>query len=113
MAGKTMINEGYAVETMTEYLEYVEDDDLPVLRPHLESADMGAYRIEQRSDGALVVRGSRIEQFAKMTDFSSPGGVRRFKDVIKRIGLRKAINRELTLDTQEVYIGEIQIDKFL
>jgi GTP-binding protein len=89
-----------------------EDDlpkELPVLQPHLEKTAMGAYRIERREDGAIIVSGTRIEQFTKMTDFAAPGAVQRFRDVVDRIGLRRAVAREFTKAAGPVYIAGIPV----
>ncbi|HAI98528.1 TPA: GTPase ObgE [Candidatus Peribacteria bacterium] len=90
----------------------VPSGDLPVLKPHLLSRAMGAYRIE-RSEKAIVVHGLRIEQFTSMTSFSSIGARKRFLDVCERIGLKKAINRERMKDDLPVYIGKIRVDTYL
>jgi len=85
---------------------------IPVIQPHLTSHAMGAYRIERKGD-SLIVRGKRIEQFTKMTDFHSEGGVRRFRDVVERIGLHKALEHERGAKEISVFIGDVQIDDFL
>ena len=86
-------------------------EEIPVLRPHVESERMGAFRLEKK-DGVLTVRGKRIEQFTSMTDFGSEGAMRRFQDVIERIGLKRAIKRESDENTQ-VYIGDVRVDQYL
>lgn len=86
-------------------------DALPVLRPHLSSIKMGAYRIEQRPDG-IHIAGKRLEQFTVMTDFGNPGGVDRFRDVVERIGLLRAL-KPLRTDDTPVYIGTIRVDEYL
>lgn len=90
-----------------------EGSPLPVLQPHTGSIRMGAYRIERGAEGAIVVRGRRIEQFALMTDFSSPGGVERFRDVIERIGLRRELLRLRGGAPVPVHIGPVAVDAFL
>jgi GTP-binding protein len=89
-------------------------DELPVLQPHKSSMKMGAYRIEKRQDGTIYIFGKRLEQFTKMTNFDVPGGVQRFRDVIDRIGLMKALKREMgDNDEMPVYIGGIRVDEHL
>lgn len=91
-----------------------EDDlskDLPVLKPHLLSSKMGAYRIN-RIDGAVRISGTRLEQFTSMTNFKNPGARQRFRDVVSRIGLLKAIERIVEAD-DEIYIGTIKVGEQL
>lgn len=87
-------------------------EELPVLRPHVDSVKMGAYRIVKEGD-ALHVRGKRIEQFTKMTDFARPGGLGRFRNVLDRIGLLQALDRNGRKESTPVYIGDIRVDDHL
>ena len=48
-----------------------------------------------------------------MTDFSKEGGIRRFRDVLDRIGLKKALIKERGESGSSVYIGEIRVDRYL
>lgn len=89
----------------------IETETLPELHPHLESERMGSFRIDESEDG-LKISGSRIEQFTAMTDFTSPGGIKRFKDVLDRIGLRNAIRRSRN-ENQSVYIGQTDISDYV
>lgn len=91
----------------------VETGEIPVLTPSLESTRMGAYRISKETDGSLLITGKRLEQFTKMTNFGSSGAVRRFRDVIERIGLMKAIERERMGKDVSVRIGEIPVHEYL
>ncbi len=92
-----------------------ESEDLPVLEPQRISDRMGAYRITRREDGSIIVRGDRIEQFVRMTNFTSPGAVRRFRDVVERIGLSKALRRESERGsaTGEIFIGDIPVSEHI
>ena len=87
------------------------EKEITVLRPHMESERMGAFRLV-KGNGMVVVRGKRVEQFASMTDFGSEGAMRRFQDVIERIGLKRAIKRESDENTQ-IYIGDVRVDQYL
>ena len=72
---------------------------------------MGAYRVEEQSDGSIVIHGKRLEQLTKMTDFSSGGGVRRFKDVLEKIGLLKVLRAKP--DGTSIMIGDVEVDVYL
>jgi Obg family GTPase CgtA-like protein len=87
--------------------------DLPVIQPHTGSIRMGAYRIEQDAEGAIIVRGKRIEQFTVMTNFQSEGGLERFRDVLDRIGLRRELKRLRAEKDVPVFIGTVAVDEYL
>jgi GTPase len=93
--------------------EASEDAPLPVLRPQDEDRRMGAYRIEDSDDEGLIVRGKRLEQFTKMTDFKNSGAVERFRDVVERTGLMKALQKQGWQEGVRVYIGNIRVDEHL
>lgn len=85
--------------------------ELPVLKPHLLSERMGAYRIE-REGNRLVIRGKRLEQFTTMTDFKNPGARNRFRDVAERIGLIKTLEKTMK-SGDEIYIGNANVSEQL
>lgn len=86
---------------------------LPVIRPQEDSARMGAYRLENIADGSIRIRGKRLEQFTKMTNFSSHGGLDRFRNVVERIGLLKALKQHGQKEDTLVYIGDVDVTAFL
>ena len=86
-------------------------EELPVLKPHEETMRMGAYRIEEQPDGSVAVHGARLEQFTKMTDVSQDGALIRFRDVLERIGLAKAL-RAYSEGTK-IFIGDIEVQSYL
>ncbi len=90
----------------------IEPAELPVLKPHLQSARMGAYRIEKK-DGRILITGKRLEQFTVMTNFEAGGAVNRFRDVAERIGLTRAVKRALQEEDLPVYIGTVRVDEYL
>ncbi|PIR48852.1 GTPase ObgE, partial [Candidatus Peregrinibacteria bacterium CG10_big_fil_rev_8_21_14_0_10_55_24] len=87
--------------------------ELPVLKPQEQTRSMGAYRIERDEKKRIIVRGARIEQFTHMTNFESEGALRRFRDVLERIGLLKALERERKGFAAPVLIGNIRVDSYL
>ncbi len=82
---------------------------LPVLRPQEQTEKMGAYRIEKLPDGSLYVRGKRLEQFTSMTNFQSPGALARFRDVLDRIGLARALKQSGLEEGTKVMIGTTDV----
>ncbi len=89
-----------------------EEKRIPVLRPHLSSIRMGAYRMEKADDGSIRIVGQRLEQFTVMTDFSSEGAVRRFQDVLERIGIKKALQAQWD-GKSPVWIGKVRVEEYL
>jgi GTP-binding protein len=89
-----------------------ESEELPILRPDLSRETMGAYRMEREGE-ILTIHGKRIEQFTAMTDFGAEGGRERFHDVLKKIGLKKEIQRMRNDGVTEVYIGTKRVDSYL
>jgi len=86
---------------------------LPIIKPHLKSARMGAYRLEHTPAG-IVIRGKRLEQFTVMTNFENGGAVNRFRDVAERTGLLRAIKRaRKDAPDTPVFIGKLRIDEYL
>ncbi len=97
-----------------ERLKSVEEErkKLPVLRPHLNTTRMGAYRIEKLKDGSLKISGQRLEQFTVMTDFGNEGAVRRFQHVIERVGIKKAITKMWDGESP-IFIGQKRVEEFV
>ncbi len=87
--------------------------ELPIIKPHLQSARMGAYRLE-KTEAGIVIRGKRLEQFTVMTNFENGGAVNRFRDVAERTGLMRAIKRARKDEPDlPVFIGKIRVDEHL
>ena len=91
------------------------ESELPVLKPQQESMRMGAYRLDKKQDGTVIIRGKRLEQFTRMTNFESSGGVDRFRFVIDKIGLAKALRQHRKGDFEEaaVFIGDINVTEYI
>ncbi len=86
-------------------------EDIAVLKPHLLSERMGAYRIMPK-EGGFLVEGKRLQQLTTMTDFRSRGAIQRFRDVVDRIGLRKALERMGADAESSVMIGDTDVSEF-
>ena len=85
-----------------------EDDEIPVITA---LPDERAWTVDH-IDGSLVVRGIKIERFARRTDFESEDGVRRLRDIMKKSGIMREIEK-IDLDTDEeirIYFGNNRQD---
>lgn len=78
-------------------------DNVPVYRLDPEQLP---WRIIKRDDGYLV-RGRKIERFAVRTDFDSEEGVRRLRDIMKKMGIMREIERQGIEIGQTIDIGSI------
>ena len=47
-----------------------------------------SFSVEQREDGVFVVRGEKIEKFARRTDMENYASVNRLRDIMKKMGIR-------------------------
>jgi GTP-binding protein len=90
-------------------IDQEESQGIPTLTPEIASERMGAFKIEVKSDGSFVVTGKRLEQFTQMTNFGQRGAVNRFKDVIERVGLVRALERAGAGATSQVVIGQTNV----
>ncbi len=89
------------------------NEELIEIKPLDESNKMGAYGIEKLDGGIIAVHGKRLEQFTKMTDFSSEGARKRFYDVVERIGLKRALLSEGYEKGVKVMIGDVSVEEYL
>lgn len=98
-----------------EHKEQIVPDEVPdvILQPHLEDARMGSYTLDVEEDGTIRITGTRLEQFTQMTDFNAEGGVLRFKDVLHKVGLDKALKKHNAEKAPAVYIGKTRVDACL
>lgn len=78
-----------------------EADELPVYRINPDSLP---WRIIKRDNGYLV-RGKKIERFAARTDFSNEEGIRRLRDIMKKMGIMREIERQGTEKGQIIEFG--------
>ncbi len=84
---------------------------IPTLRPHTAEEGMRNFSVEEQK-GQLVIAGKRLEQFTEMTNFASPGGVRRFRDVLRKIGILGTVERARKKGLS-IFIGKTKIDHHL
>ena len=84
---------------------------IPVLRPGDLSENMKDYTVADNDTGDVLIRGRRLEQFTRMTNFQSDGSLLRFKDVLKKIGLLGLVKRSCE-SSKKVFIGAQRIDQF-
>ncbi len=81
--------------------------ELPVLR------FTGGENWQVNKQGQLfVVSGSKIERFAQRTDFDSPEGIERLRDIMRKMGIVAELERQHIVPGQKVAIGKQPIYEF-
>lgn len=76
-------------------------DEVPVIS--LESDDE-AWKVEKTDDG-FVVTGRKIERFAVRTDFESPDGIARLRDIMRKMGIMHELERKKIDPGESIIIG--------
>lgn len=61
-------------------------DDLPVIGLTAEQADSGWW-VSKQDDGSYLVTGTKIERFARRTDFDNEFGINRLRDILRKLGI--------------------------
>lgn len=84
---------------------------IPILHPHTAEEGMRNFSVEEKN-GTIVIHGKRLEQFTEMTNFDNQGGVRRFRDVLRKIGLHATVERARKKGIP-AFIGRIRVDQHL
>ncbi len=77
------------------------DDGVPVYRI---DPNQLPWRIIQQKNG-FVVRGRKIEKFAARTDYDNEEGVRRLRDIMKKMGIMRELERRGIEKDQKIEIG--------
>ncbi len=77
---------------------------IPVLR--LSEKDNQPWNVRPEAGGFLVT-GSKIEQFAKRTDFDNEEGVQRLRDIMGKMGIMHALLRQGIEPGQQISIGDV------
>lgn len=97
----------YKVKAEVTKIEKVEkeakdaEDDTPVYR--LQPTET-SFRVTNHGD-YYTVTGHRIEKFASRTHFDDEEGERRLKDIMKKMGIMRELERQGIIPGQKVIVG--------
>jgi len=80
----------------------IEEQGVPVIRLSDTSQQ---WTVEKLEDG-FKLSGQRIEKFAARTDFTNEQGVRRLRDIMKKMGIMHELNRQGIQAGNRVHIGQ-------
>lgn len=83
-----------------------ENDGIPVIRA-VEDEDRWEVIKKKRY---VVVTGKKIERFALRTDFENEDGVRRLRDIMRKMGIMKAFEKKDIEPDTKIYFGENRDD---
>lgn len=77
-----------------------------ILRPHLEEKFTKRFEIEPLKEGVFRVSGPRIEQISVMTNYGNREGLQRLRDVLRKMGIEKALLRAGAKREDKILFGE-------
>jgi GTP-binding protein len=67
-------------------------------------AERDAWQVAVEDDGVYIT-GEKIERFARRTDFASEDGVRRLRDIMRKLGIERALERKKVALGTKVFFG--------
>ncbi|MBI5242482.1 MAG: GTPase ObgE [Elusimicrobia bacterium] len=68
------------------------------------------FEVERAGPGAFKVFGSQVERLAAMSDFALPESLRRFQNILRRVGVDRALKRAGVREGDTVRIGKIEFE---
>lgn len=89
------------VKTREKVTKKAAQDAIPVLR--LKPTEQ-AWQVTKGKDG-FRINGVRIEKFAARTDFANEQGVRRLRDIMKKMGIMHELSRQGVKADEAIHIG--------
>ncbi len=93
-----------------EALQQAEESEaLPVITINDEHDDVVTVDYDEVKNSA-VIRGKKIERFAARTDFESEDGVRRLRDIMRKMGILKLVEKAQVDHMAKIYFGDNRED---
>jgi GTP-binding protein len=78
--------------------------------PVIETVDLPDFwRVTAEEDGNYRVTGTRIEGFARRTNFEEDDGIRRLRDILAKTGVARELRRQGIQDGDTVRIGDSEL----
>lgn len=90
-----------AIRAIEAAKEAEEAETMPVYRLRPEEASF----VVEKTEGGFMVKGHRIEKFAARTQFGDEHGERRLKDIMKKMGILRELERQGIEPGQKIYIS--------
>lgn len=83
------------------------EDDAPEPQEPIRFVVERDFEIERKGDD-FVVHGKKVERFASMTHFDQPEAVRRFQNILKKMGVEKELAQQGARPGDTVKVGKIE-----
>lgn len=84
--------------------DILDDDSIPVISLS-DAALKDAWTVEETEDGKFIVKGEKIEKFARRTDLSNYASVNRLRDIMKKLGIRAELTTRGAKDDSIISIA--------
>lgn len=103
-----------AKEQKVETAPAPEDDRVIIgMRREDEAKREGDFTVKyDAAEGVVIVSGAKIERFAKRTNFASEEGVRRLRDIMRKLNIIRDFEKQGVDPGVKVYFGENREDYF-
>jgi GTP-binding protein len=62
----------------------------------------------RRENGNFIIKGAKVEKLAAMTHFDQQEGLRRFQNILKKMGVEKELQRQGVQPGDNVRIGSVE-----
>jgi GTPase len=98
-----VVQRAYHELAETKNPEEFDTEGLPIIR--LAATEL-PWQVSKKSENSYMVKGSRIEKFAKRTDFDNPHGVARLKDIMNKMGITKELTKKGIKPGDSIIIGK-------
>lgn len=95
---------GHVTKARDTRREIIEEDGMTVISLTTTEQEKAWEVLKQ--DDIYVVKGYRIEKFARRTDFSNPHSVNRLRDIMKKMGIMHGIDRKGANSDSIVRVGK-------
>lgn len=87
-------------------IDEVDDDTVVIGLTDTQVAE--AWTVEKDEAGVLIVRGDKIEKFARRTNFDNFEGVNRLRDIMKKMGITHELTRKGAVGDSIIRIGDVE-----
>jgi GTPase len=103
-----------ALRTKVEHVRAIEDeinatdDDMPVISL-TDNQIADAWTVEKDFEtGHFIIKGDKIEKFARRTNFDNFEGVNRLRDIMKKLGINHELSRAGAVGDSIIEIGDTE-----
>jgi GTP-binding protein len=91
-----------------EALEDEDDEDLTVIRLSDKQIADAWTVVKDKDSGHFIVRGDKIEKFARRTNFTNFEGVNRLRDIMKKLGVTHELSRAGAVGDSIIVIDDVE-----